>query len=105
MVDLSDIGRINDLYAEANSIDSAVAGFDAGGSIVALVISYPSGTGSAPSGSDQPDVSPVTIETSITVSTRGMQYPPQMVDTIKGFLTTRRAAINNELAQLGVTGV
>lgn len=82
MVDRADLPRINALDGEKRSIQDALDAFDAGGTITRLTVEYEA-----------------------EVSTVGMAYPPQMVDAIKQFLQSRRVAIEQELSQLGITGI
>jgi hypothetical protein len=85
MVDRSELGRINQLYAENHDILLALAGFDAGGVVVAMTVS------NTPSGN-------------ITVFTGYMTYPPQMIAGIREQMQQRRTTIRSELAGLGITG-
>lgn len=94
MMDPANIQRAAELYAEMRQINRAVEVIDANGMITAVVLT----TTSLPP--DTPD-SPV-HSTSTTIPTEGLQYPPQMIATIKAQLEERKAAINRELEELGV---
>ena len=87
MVALTDLPEVNRLYAEARAIDQGIRNFDAGGLITELTVSGEE-TGME-----------------VSVPTRGITYPAEMVAAIKTGLTARRRAVDARLAELGVSGV
>jgi hypothetical protein len=105
-MDRADLTRVNALYEEARLIVSALGNFSNGGRIIAMTVSpaaqidvppaVPGITGMA---------GPPIFGMSITVPTSSIEYPPQMVTSIRTALEQRRAAILAELTQLGMTGV
>lgn len=88
MVDLTDITRATMLNGELDAVERALDLFSGGARIVSLTLM-----------SDQAPWR------SADVNTSAMPYPPQMVETIKGFLSQRAAEIRQQLGELGVTGV
>lgn len=91
MVDRGNLQYVNDLYAEMNVIQEGMKRLDAGGRIVMMLISAP----------DDSEGGGVLAQ----VPTRTIAYPPQMVEGIKQQLTQRLHEIEDELANLGLTGV
>lgn len=91
MVDRGNLQQVTELYGEMNSLNEAITRLDGGGRIAMMMIAAPEDTEA--SGIFTP------------VSTRQMTYPPQMIDGIKQQLTQRLHAIEDELANLGLTGV
>lgn len=87
MVDINAIGRAAQLVDEKNRINYAIQNFDHGGRIVQMEVGGP-----------QPNMGIVSI------STVYMDYPDQMVDSIKQLFARRLAEIQKELDGLGVTG-
>lgn len=84
MVDLTNLGHVNALVAEKNSINAALADFDSPeGHIDGFRI--------APSDA--------------IINTEGWPYPAQMVEGIKQMLHQRLTAIESELSGLGVGGI
>lgn len=98
MVAFTDLGKVQQLYIEAQTLDAAFGNLEAGGEIVNMTISGGrADQGVPPPGVFQPP------RMSVSVSTVGILYPPAMVEAIKAALTQRRTAINQELGQLGVS--
>lgn len=90
MVDVANITRAQGLVGEHQSIVAALERLDEGGRIVAMSIA---------------DAADAPVMTWVTVPTSFIEYPPQMVTSIKSALSARRDAIQSELAKLGITGV
>lgn len=91
-MDSDTVIQISRLTSEWASINRAVELFDMGARITNLMLA------TVPS----PGV-PGQLPQAGSVSTEYMNYPPQMVDTIKSLLATRKGEIEGELANLGVT--
>lgn len=91
----SNISRINVLYMEGSALQNGLNNLNGGGRIVAMTIGPPPSSGEQ---SSPPRVSDAII------GTIGWDYPQMMVDTIRAQLQTRLAAINSELAGMGVGG-
>lgn len=87
----ADLLRATGLYQQATEIDQALGVLDQQGTITAVTITPKDTVDEIPERSG-----------SRTVSTIGLQYPPQMTQAIKAQLEARRDAINKELAELGV---
>jgi len=100
MVDRSNLQQVNMLYGEAAAIDMALRGFDNGGRIVQMSVS----PGPLPEPSDEDPFARMRVS-GMPVSTVEIEYPPQMVEGIKQQLQTRKAAIDRELTELGLTGI
>lgn len=82
-MELANLARATQLYQDLREIQRAVDVIDAGGTILAVTMSGPTGPAFIP--------------------TVGLTYPPQMMAAIKAQLDARRAAINQELTEMGVT--
>ena len=91
-MDLADIQQVNILSTEKQAILDAITIMDEGGRIVAMTVA-------APTDLRNPLVA------GVTVPTRDITYPPQMVDAIKIAFDARLHAIEDELTNLGVTGM
>ena len=91
-MDRSQLAEVNELYAELTSIEGAFVNLDAGGGIIAITIS----------GGPRNEMP---YNPWATVSTAYMQdhIPPQMLDTIKALMQTRREEIQKQLEELGLT--
>jgi len=96
-MDRSNLFQVNRLYDEANAIGQALQGFDNGGRIVAMSVSF----GPLLEPTEQ---APIVRPMSAMVDVSGIEYPQAMVDAIRTSLQQRLAAINAELQQLGLTG-
>lgn len=100
MVDIADVPQVNALTGEKQAISAALDNLEQGGRIVAMRI--------APKPPEQPEGAPPMPTfpmMGVEVPTASIDYPPQMVTSIKQALTQRREAIAKELAGMGVTGV
>lgn len=93
MVDLANFQQINVLANEQSNITAALERFGQGWRIVGLELGPPDAP--MPGMPGMPGM---------PVPTRGMEYPPQMVTTIKAALQARLEAVTKTLAELGVTG-
>lgn len=100
MVDLAKVPNVSVLVDEFNAIGRALNNFDNGGRIVAMQVSAP-----APQTRDQEGGPPPLMAFGVTVPTTTIDYPPQMVTTIKNSLESRRNEIAQELQDIGVTGI
>lgn len=87
MVDRGDLGQINSLYVELQSIESALDIFEHGGRINGM------------------EINAEELGRPTYVDTRRLNYPQAMIDAIKSQLQTRRTEIESELADAGITGV
>lgn len=92
MVDRADISELNDLFAELTSIEGAFVNLDAGGTIVAVTIS----------GGPRNEMP---YNPWATISTTYMDYPPQMIETIKTMMAERQSFLRARLRGMGLTGV
>lgn len=92
MVSSDDLGKINMLYTERNSI----AGFLG-------LMDDPSFHILDMTGGKQSAGESRFWQHTQRVNTEQMSYPPAMLDAIKGFLTERQSAIAAELESLGLT--
>lgn len=92
-MDTESIPRLAGLFAEYQRAKAALDNFEHGGKIIAMQVS---------SGQPAPAGRP---PLSVTVTTAGIDYPPQMVDEIKRALRERCAAIAKEVTDMGVTGM
>jgi hypothetical protein len=90
------LGRANDLYAEASHIALALEYLETGGSIIQVLIGPPISAAPPPADTSGLPGFPALIDT------HDWTYPPQMVAAIVQQLTERRAAIDAELRTLGV---
>lgn len=90
-MELVDLERANALAMQKMVILRALENFDNGGVIISLTIS-----------AEPPSENWVPERMAAIVSTIGMNYPPQMVEAIKGSLESRRDAIAEELEEMGV---
>lgn len=100
MVDLANIPQATALANEKQSITTALDNLEKGGRIVAMRI--------APKPPEQPEGAPPAPTfpmMGVEVPTASIDYPPQMVTSIKQALSQRRDAIAKELADLGITGM
>lgn len=86
-MDINDVGRATQLVDEKNRINYAIQNFDHGGRIVQMAVGGPQATMGM-----------------VQLSTIYMDYPPQMLDSIKQLFARRLAEIQKELDELGVTG-
>lgn len=93
-MELVQLDRANALAMEKLTILRVLENFDHGGVIISLTVS-----------AEPPSEDWVPERGAAQVSTVGMGYPPQMVEAIRGELEKRRDAINQELGELGVTGI
>lgn len=91
MVERTDLLRATGLYQQSQEIKRSLDVMDRKGTITAVTITVPS-----PEDVRDPDAA--------TVSTIGLQYPPQMIEAIRTQLEARLHAIDDELASLGVSG-
>lgn len=107
MVELADVSQAMALKSELQSISVALDNFDKGGRIVAMSIAPPLPQPAEPPEGAPPVPPPPALlpPVGVTVSTVDIDYPPQMVASIKQALTQRRDAIAKQLAGMGVTGV
>lgn len=96
MVDRADLQQAERLDSESRSIDEALHILDNGGTINGMLIG--DDTAAAP------DVPPRPIMGNVMIRTAGWDYPLQMVEAIRDKLRARKTAIDQELADLGVTG-
>lgn len=96
-MDVKDIAKVNALSGEKRAIQVALETFDAGGRIVAISVGHAPVEGELPR--------PTALIMGGAVPTMYIDYPPQMVDSIKMSFRTRLSAITDELEELGVTGV
>lgn len=96
-MDFKNIQKAQHLSLEKAAIQEATMIFDQGGSIVSM--------GLAPKPMDMPGGMSMPRMPTVNVPTEYIEYPPQMVDAIKSAFTARLTAIDNELKQIGVTGV
>lgn len=94
MVDVADFTQINNLMAESQSIGAALDALTAGGRIIRMLVER------EPRTPDMPDDYQIPW---VMVLTQGMDYPPQMVTSIKNALTARQGDIAKALADMGVT--
>lgn len=94
MVEASDLVKAMQLKGEWQTLRAALDGFDRGDVINAMTI-----------GPKQTPEQVMAPPMGVTVSTIGIAYPAQMVDSIKGSLQTRQAAVEQDLKDLGVTGI
>lgn len=85
----TDLPQATSLYQRAVEIEEALGVIDRAGTITAVTITPKEATGEG-------------VGERI-VSTIGLQYPPQMIEAIRTQLEERLAAINHELADLGVS--
>lgn len=85
-MDRASLDKINILIGELQSVDQAIAVFEGGGRIVSLTV--------ASAMNQEP-------ARSVLVQTASMDYPSQMVEAIKGYLSARAGAIRKELEGLG----
>lgn len=92
MVDLVDLGRVNLLANEKQSIIRVLELFSRGGRIVAFGVNPP-----------EPDYDGPTP--AVSVVSGYMEYPPQMLTQVTALLQGRITAIQDELTQMGVTGM
>lgn len=90
MVDTTNLPQINSLYSELNQAEQAIKLFNEGGRIIALSVG-------------KRDAEDKFWQFTATASTEYMAYPPQMIDTIKGFLGQRLADLKQQLTDLGMT--
>jgi len=95
-MDRSNLQQVNMLYGEVRAIDMALQGFNNGGRIVQMSVS--------PGPLPEDDEAMRGIMTGIAVDVSRIDYPPQMVESIRISVQQRLAAINTELQNLGVTG-
>lgn len=96
MVELANVPQVGGSVADYQSILRALDTLEQGGRIVAMEIAAP-----AP----PPVEGAPRVAFGARVSTEGMEYPPQMVASIKTLLQARRDALKKQLADLGVTGL
>lgn len=100
MVSLTDFQNATMLAAEYRSLDAAFAALEGGGRIVAMEIA--AALPATPGGTAQPPTPPMPMM-GMRVSTQGMDYPAQMITSIKSMLQARRDALKKQLADLGVS--
>lgn len=100
------------LYNEANAITHALAVIDRNATITAVTLTatIPPGPATPPppgEGGDEPPPppEPMLTQDTVTVSTEGLAYPPQMLAAIKAQLQARYTEISAELTALGVAPV
>lgn len=97
MVDLANVTQAMVLKGELQSISVALDNLEKGGRIIAMSI--------APPVPEQPEGGTPITPSGVEVSTTSIEYPPQMVTSIKQALTARQAEIAKELSGMGITGV
>jgi len=90
MVALSDLEHINMLYAEIRQIQLAMRAFESDGRILSMEIGWLDDDGSPFPAARVPTIK--------------LDYPAAMVTQIRTGLEARLGQIDQELAQLGVTG-
>ena len=100
MVDLTDIPQATALVNEKQSITVALDNLERGGRIVAMTIAPPQ-----PEPQEGQPPMPLTPMMGAMVPTQSIEYPAQMITSIKAALSARRDAITKELAEMGVTGM
>ena len=96
-MDYNNIQKAQQLSGEKRAIQAALLVFNQGGTIVEM--------GLAPKPMENPGGMIMPRMPTVNVPTEYIQYPEQMVEAIKTAFTSRLTAIDNELKQLGVTGV
>lgn len=92
MVELASIGRISALVSEKNNIIVALDMFSRGARIAAFGLDPPSADYDGPS-------------PAVSVTAKYMNYPPAMVTSIQQMLQTRLNQIQEQLQEMGVTGI
>lgn len=92
MVELASIGKVNLLVGEKQSILTALNLFSHGGRIVAFGIN--------PSSENYDGPTPA-----VSVISSYMNYPPTMVSAITQMMQTRLAEIQQQLTEMGITGL
>ena len=98
MVAVGQLGESNRLALQSETLDRALASLNAGGQIVNMTISS---TPLPPPQEGQP-LLPSMLP--ISVDTRDIYYPPQMIEGVKSQLQAQKAAIDAQLRQMGITG-
>ena len=96
----TDLQKAQSLSQERQTLTRAIDNFSKGGKIVALTVAPPMPE-QPPDMPPMPPKPPGMMGTS--VSTTDMNYPQQMVDSIKGSLQARLDAVVAELNTLGVS--
>lgn len=96
MVDVTNLTQASGLMGEYQALGMALDNLENGGRIVAMEIA-------APISPDSPEQAPPPM--GMRISTQGMDYPPQMVTSIKSVLTARQDEIAKQLSAIGITGM
>lgn len=103
-MNLNDIQRVNVLSNEKLSIQAALGMLGSGGRITAMTVSGGQYEGQRPG--PVPGMPPIMGGGGpVTVPSSYIEYPAQMITAITAALQTRLQQINQELAQMGVTGM
>lgn len=89
MVDIADVGKVNELHFEYQQLKRVIEAFNGGGHIISMTVAWAGGGMNLP----------------VTVNTTSIEYPPQMVTQIIASLEAKRSELREELAGMGVTGI
>jgi hypothetical protein len=97
MTSYSDVPAVNALYAERENVTNAITSIDGGGTLASFTIG-------PPPPDPERDAMSMAGGLMVAVQTGGEPMDPATQAALRGWCVQRQAAIDAELAALGVTG-